>query len=212
MKWILSLISVPALLLFSVLMVYTQEAQQAGKTTADTLPLSMSGLDTEYKINPFDLLEISVYQEQDLFKTVRVSQDGYISFPLIGKVKAAGLDVLGAQQVITDKLAKDYLVDPSVTIFIKEYSSKKVLVIGEVKTPGSYNIPQDKELTVLEAVAQAGGFSQNANIDSTKIIRMENGVKKYIEVKISDITKRGDKTKDITLKPNDVVFVPERIF
>jgi polysaccharide export outer membrane protein len=212
MKRISSLISVMALLLFSVLAVSAKEAKPTEKVVVDTSTAAISDMDTDYKINAFDLLEISVYQEPDLFKSVRVSQDGFISFPLIGKVKLSGLNVMEAQEVITAKLAKDYLVDPSVTIFIKEYSAKKVLVIGEVKSPGSYNIPQDVELTVLEAIGQAGGFSPNANMDGTKIIRMENGVKKYIAVTITDIIKHGDKTKDVPLKPGDVVFVPERIF
>jgi polysaccharide export outer membrane protein len=166
----------------------------------------------EYRVNPFDVLEISVYQEPDLNKTVRVSQDGYVSFPLIGKVAVAGMDILSAEDKIADLLRKDYLVSPDVTILVKEYSTKKVFVMGEVKNPGSYSIPQEKNLTVLESIAMAGGFNGVAAMDGTRIIRVENGAKKNIEVKISDITKRGDKSKDIPLKPNDIVYIPQRLF
>lgn len=166
----------------------------------------------EYKINPSDLLEISVYQEPDLNKIIRVSQDGYISFPLIGKVKIEGITVIEAEEKIAALLGQDYLINPQVTVFIKEYYSKKVVIMGEVKRPGSYEFPQGRDLTVLEAIALAGGFSNVAAIDKTKVIRVENGIQKYIQIKITDITQGGDKSKDIILKPNDIIFVPERIF
>jgi len=169
-------------------------------------------LHEEYKVGAYDLLDISVYQEPDLGKVVRVSQDGFISFPLIGKVKISGLDIIAAEEKIAALLERDYLVNPSVKILVKEYSAKKVFVLGEVKNPGSLSIPQDKKLTVIEAIAMAGGFSATAAIDGTRIIRVENGVKKYLPVKVSDITKRGDKAKDIILVPNDILFIPERVF
>ena len=169
-------------------------------------------LHEEYKVGAYDLLDISVYQEPDLGKVVRVSQDGFISFPLVGKVNVSGLDIIAAEEKIAALLERDYLINPSVKILVKEYSSKKVFVLGEVKNPGSLSIPQDKKLTVIEAIAMAGGFSTTAAIDGTRIIRVENGVKKYLPVKVSDITKRGDKAKDIILEPNDILFIPERIF
>ncbi len=191
----------------------TLSAESSSQTPADpVVPPIVEDISSNYRINPFDLLDISVYQEPDLTKTVRVTKEGFISFPLIGKVQIAGLDILAAEQRIAELLEKDYLVNPSVTVLVKEYNTKKVFVMGEVKTPGSYNIPQDRELTVLESIALAGGFSNVAAIDNTKVIRVENGSKRYINVKISDITKRGDKAKDLILKPNDIIFVPERIF
>ncbi|OGS18334.1 MAG: hypothetical protein A3J83_06560 [Elusimicrobia bacterium RIFOXYA2_FULL_40_6] len=158
------------------------------------------------------MIDVSVYQESDLSKTLRVSQDGYISYPLIGKVKLAGLSISEAEKILADLLGKDYLVDPQVTVFVKEYHSNKVVVMGEVKNPGSYEFPQGRELTVLEAIALSGGFSNIAALDKTKVIRVENGIQKYIQIKISDIIQSGDKSKDIILKPNDIIFVPERMF
>jgi capsular exopolysaccharide synthesis family protein len=165
----------------------------------------------KYAINPFDLLEINVYQEPDLVRTVRVAQDGNITLPLAGKVQVSGLAVIEAEEKIAG-LLKNYLVNPQVSVFIKEYNKKLVFIMGEVIRPGSYNIPQDKQLTVLEAITIAGGFTKVASIDGTRIIRVENGVQQYIQVRISDITKAGDKSKDIILKPNDIIFIPERVF
>src|SRR3989339_370278 len=87
----------------------------------------LNSLPKEYRINPLDLIEISVYQEPDLDKAIRVSQDGYISFPLIGKVKVDGLTIIEAEKTLADLLGKDYLVDPQVNVFVKEYNSKKVV-------------------------------------------------------------------------------------
>jgi len=166
----------------------------------------------EYKINPSELLDITVYQEPDLERTVRVTNDGYISFPLIGKVHVAGLTVIEAESKIASLLGQGYLIDPQISVFIKEFQTEKVVIIGEVKNPGSFDLPQDRELTLLEAIALAGGFTKVASIDGIRVIRVENGVQKYIPVRVSDITKEGDKSKDIVLKPGDIIYVPERIF
>jgi polysaccharide biosynthesis/export protein len=186
------------------------QMQQTGEVAVN-IPKDLNSGE-KYKINPFDVLDISVFQEPDLSKTVRVSQDGFITFPLIGKVAVAGLDVMGAEDKIAGLLEKDYLISPNVNILVKEYNIKKISVMGAVKTPGSYEIPQNRTLTVLESIALAGGFSNVAAQNSTKVIRVENGKQQYIEVKVSDITARGDKSKDIFLMPNDIVFVPERVF
>ncbi|MHB9154853.1 MAG: polysaccharide biosynthesis/export family protein [Endomicrobiales bacterium] len=166
----------------------------------------------EYKINPSELLEISVYQKPDLNRTVRVSADGSISFPLIGKVQVGGCSVIESEEKIARMLGSEYLINPQVTVFVKEYHNKKVFILGEVNAPGSYDIPNDRELTIIEAITLAGGFTKLAAINKTKILRMENGKQRYIEVRVSDITQKGDKSKDITLNPADIIFVPERIF
>lgn len=166
----------------------------------------------EYKIKSQELLEITVYQESDLTRTVRVTGDGFISFPLIGKVHIAELTVIQAEEKIAGLLAKDYLINPQVSVFVKEFQTQKVVIIGQVQNPGSYQLPVGRELTVLEAIAFAGGFTKVASSDNLRIIRVENGVQQTISVKISDITKLGDKTKDIILKPGDIIYIPERIF
>jgi len=166
----------------------------------------------EYKINPSELLQITVYQEPDLERTVRVTNDGYISFPLIGKVMVAGLTVIEAESKIASLLGQDYIIDPQISIFVKEFQTEKVVIIGEVKTPGSYDLPQGRVLTLLEAIALAGGFTKVASIDNIRIIRVEGGKQKYIPVRVSDITKGGDKSKDLILSPGDIIYIPERIF
>jgi len=189
-----------------------KEIPQVQSSELHTDSSKKTGIDRGDRISPLDVLEIKVYQEPSLDRVVRVSQDGNISFPLIGRVKLDTLTVREAESRIESQLGKDFLVNPQVTIFVKEHQNKKISVLGQVKNPGAYDLPQGRNLTVVEAVALAGGFTDIAAVSKTKVIRIEDGVQRYIEVNVSDIIKRGDKTKDIILKPDDIVFVPESIF
>ncbi len=164
-----------------------------------------------YRIGPADLLEITVYQEGDLERKVRVAPDGTITLPLAGSVKVGGLDTAGAENAITEKLRR-YLMAPQVSVFIKEYGAKLVYILGEVKHPGSYPLPSETPMSVLEAVTLAGGFTAYAAMDRPRVIRSIDGRHENHFIEISKITKDGDRTKDMLLKPNDVIFIPESFF
>jgi len=164
-----------------------------------------------YKIQPGDLLEITVFKEADMNRTVRVSGNGTLTFPLAGNLKLSELTVPDAEALLADKLS-EFLVKPQVTAFIKEYSNKQIYVLGEVKRPGSITLPAERSLTVLEAITLAGGFTDLAAPDRTKVLRNANGQNQNIQVEISRITKQGDKSADITLEPNDTVFIPQSFF
>ena len=166
----------------------------------------------EYRINPLDIIKINIFMEDDLQKVYRVSQSGYISYPFAGKVRVAGLTVSELEEKLTRLLSPDYFVNPQITVYVKEYHSRKIFILGAVNNPGSYSIPPEKELSVVEAISLAGGFTKVAALNKTKIIRVENGREKNIEVKITEITKEGDKSKDIKLQPNDIIIIPESFF
>ncbi len=165
----------------------------------------------DYLIQAGDLVEIKVYQEDDMDRTLRVATNGSITFPLIGNIKIAGLTVSAAEQSLENAL-QAYLKTPSVSFLIKEYANKTVYVLGEVKKPSSISILPEKTMTLLEAITSAGGFTDVAAISKVKILRTENGVQKSIEVDVSRITKEGNKQYDIPLKPADIVFVPQSLF
>ena len=165
----------------------------------------------DYKIGGADLLDITVYQQTDLDRKLRVSQKGTISFPLVGMVTVGGLSISEAEAALSAQL-KEYVVNPQVTIFIREYGNKKIFVLGEVAKPGSYELPTESKLTVLEAVSLAGGFTPIAAPDRTKVIRNSDGKSQSFTIEVSAITKRGDKQKDMPLEPNDVVYVPQSFF
>lgn len=166
----------------------------------------------DYHLQPEDILSITVYEQSDLTTRVRITSEGKISFPLLGKVKAAGLTVSELKDKIAELLEKDYLVNPQVHVFIEEYHVKQISVLGAVKNPGRYDMYTERETTILEAIAMAGGFSDVAAVNHTRIIRSEEGEKSVIQIRITDITKKGQKEKDVALKPGDIIFVPESFF
>ena len=166
---------------------------------------------SDYLLQPGDLVDIQVYKEEDMSRTLRISTQGNIAFPLVGNIKIADLNVSQAANKIEEKL-KSYLKNPSVSLLIKEYANKTLYVLGQVKKPSSIAIPPEKTMTVLEAITSAGGFTDIAAISKVKVLRMENGQQRSIEVDVSQITKEGNKQLDIALKPGDVVFVPQSLF
>lgn len=166
---------------------------------------------TDYKISSADLVAVTVYQDPDMSRKVRVNSNGTAALPLIGAVKIGGLSLLDAQAVIEYKLAK-FLVNPQVSLFIEEYGNKLVFVMGEVQKPGSYPIPTEKSLTVLEAVSTAGGFTPIAAQDRTKVLRNVNGNSVTFTIEVKAITQGGQKDKDLVLEPNDVIYVPQSFF
>ncbi len=257
----------------------------------------------EYIIGGKDVIEITVYDEPDLYRKVRVSNHGNISFPLIGDVKVAGLTELETEKRIEDFLKQGYIVNPQVSINILEYRSNEIYILGAVNKPGAYPlmgdtallealsraggiatttegspagnelflireelgsaggieytridlnrllaqgdlslnitlkdkdtiyVPQadsvfvfgevnspgsykllEKEITVLEAITMAGGLTKYAAPNRIRVISNEDGVGKIIKVDVKKITKSGDRSKDIVLKPGDVVVVPQSYF
>ena len=159
------------------------------------------GSDKEYVISSADILEVTVYGEGDLSITTRVSQDGTISYPLLGNIKAAGFTVRELGAYITDLLGQDYLVMPQVSIFVKEYA--KISVLGQVKTQGAYQMKEN--LTLTQAIALTGGFTPIADTSRIKIIRNIGGQKETLEVNVDLILEKA--APDIELKANDTIIV-----
>jgi polysaccharide export outer membrane protein len=114
----------------------------------------------DYKIGPEDLLEISVFEEEKLNKTVRVSSQGNISLPLLGVFRVKGLTANELEKEIRELLAEKYLQNPHVSVFIKEYRSQRITVIGSVEKPGPYDVTGQK--SILAVLGMAGGLKEDA--------------------------------------------------
>jgi len=164
--------------------------------------------ENEYHIAVHNILEISVCDEKELDTTARVAPNGTITFPLIGNVNAAGLTARELEAKLTELLEKDYLVNPQVIVFIKEYS--KAYVLGQVQKPGAYELRTG--LTVVGAIALAGGLTDIAQGNGTTVLRMFGNKKETISVPVDSILKGGDKSKDIVVNPDDIITVPESAF
>lgn len=165
----------------------------------------------EYRIAPQDLLDISVYGEADLTRPARVTAEGKINFPLIGEVPLAGLTLAQAEAALRQKL-NAFVVNPFVSVNVKESHARRVVILGEVMKPGAIDIPTNSPLTCVEAIAQAGGFTKYASGNSVRVVRKTaEGGQETLTVPVNDVTK-GDKAKDIVLQPEDVIFVPQTLF
>ncbi len=257
----------------------------------------------DYRVGGYDVLDITVYEEPDLSREkVRISADGYISFPLIGRMKVDGLTTSDIERLISLELAQgQFILDAHVSVTVSDYKSKQFMVLGSVKEPGTYplqakervldaisraggidfeqggkqgmiirtensntdhekkiviriDVPSllkggdqlsnllladkdllyipkaeyfyiigqvqkpgsypylEKEITLVEALSKAGGFTQIAARNRTRIIRVEAGVEKIITIKVDAITEAGKKGQDVRIQPGDVIVVPESFF
>lgn len=164
-----------------------------------------------YKLQPGDLVEIQVFREDNMSRTLRISGKGTVTFPLVGVITIAGRSLEEAEQELGERLTQ-YLKNPQVSMLVKEYGNKTVYVLGQVKKPAAIQIPPEKPLTVLEAITSVGGFTDIANTSKVRVLRMNNGQQTAMDVDVTQITKQGDKSLDISLMPGDVVFVPQSMF
>jgi len=154
-----------------------------------------------------DNVEIRVFRQEDLTTSGQLSPNGTITMPLIGAVKMSGLTTDQAAAAITAKLKDGYLVNPQVSVTIEGRVRRSVTVLGQVQNPGVFEIPADRQLTLVEAVGMAGGATR---ISNTKKITLKRSGGKVQTVNLKDIT--AGKTADIVLRDGDVLDVPESIF
>jgi polysaccharide export outer membrane protein len=166
---------------------------------------------SDYRLAPADLISVTVYQEKDMDRNVRVNTDGTVSLPLIGTVAIGGSTLADAQAAIEKKLSQ-YLVSPQVSLFIEDYGNKTIYVMGEVAKPGSYPIPTESRMTLLEAISTAGGFTPVAAQDRARVLRYVDGQSVTYTINTKAITQQGQKDKDMVLIPNDIVYIPQSFF
>jgi polysaccharide export outer membrane protein len=155
------------------------------------------------------VLKIVVYENDDLTTTVRVSGENVIVVPLIGRVDVNGLNISQIADKIKDLLADGYLVDPHVSIFIEEFRSRNVTVLGNVGKPGLYELSE--ETTLLELLSKAGGVSEDAG--SQAIIKRrqpsDKNTLQIIRIDLQRLLEEGDTSVNVTVRDQDSVFIPK---
>ena len=159
----------------------------------------------DYKLGPEDVLQISVWRDEELSREVIVRPDGYISFPLVQDVKAGGRTVEQVRAEIQKKIM-EYVPDAPVTVMLVKVLSPKYYVVGKVNRPGMFILGQ--KTTVLQALALAGGTSQFASKSSIMVIRPTASGHKAIEFDYDDVTSGDGLDKIVYLEPGDTVVVP----
>jgi polysaccharide export outer membrane protein len=159
-----------------------------------------------YVVGEGDVLKVMVYDHPDLTTIVRVSGGGTIAFPLIGLIQVKGLNVDQIAQKVADQLSKGYVVRPQVSVFIEEFRSKKVTIIGEVGRPGLYELSGSTSL--MELISQAGGLTQNYG--NTVTIRRKTTPEKEeksININLKDVLESGGASLDVPILDGDSVVV-----
>ncbi len=156
-----------------------------------------------------DVFDVRVFGEEDLTSSYRVAQDGTIDFPLVGRLEVAGLEPGEiADRIVAMLRDGHFLINPSVSVLVQEYNSKRISVLGAVESPGNFSITSG--LTVVQAIGLAGGFSALANRDGTFVTRRVNGELRRFPVRVDRVMNGTE--DDLRLQAQDIVFVPERVF
>lgn len=170
------------------------------------LAVPAAGIDeAHYRLGQGDILRITVYDHPDLETKVRVNADGSIPFPLIGTVRVGGLNAALAADAIAGRLGEGFLVNPQVAVFVEEFRSQKAAVMGQVKTPGLYEL--SGQTTLLQLISKAGGVTPDA--DETVTIKRPSGQggEEVVTVNLKEIMERGDPALDVLVQGGDSILV-----
>ena len=189
----------------ALIFIYPLNAEEAPPSLSISTPQERP---IEYIISEEDTLDISIWEWPDLKTETIVRPDGKISFPLIGDVQASGLTLTKLDEEITVRLS-EYIRNPEVLVVFKSSGGKKVIILGEVNDPGVYKLTG--RYTVMEALALAGGFTNDAVLRNVVIIRGGPNNPKPMSLNLSKTIKKGDLTQDISLQTEDIVYVPKTI-
>ena len=162
----------------------------------------------QFTLGTRDEIAITVWRNDDLKRTVQVDPSGNIQFPLIGEMKASGLTIVQLREKITLQLSK-YIVNPQVDIAVTSLKNLKVYVLGEVKSPGTFDWRTG--MLAWEGISQAGGFTTDANEDNILLVRSENGKAVIKALNLHGMLKGENLTQDVYLRNGDVVYVLPRV-
>jgi len=186
-------------------------AQESNPSTASTVAGSKpSEGDKLYVLGFNDVVQMKVYQEDDMTTQVRIEKDGNVALPLLGSVVIGGKTLEQATKQITELLNKDYLVNPQVNLTVVEYAKRKFTLLGQVQRPGTYEIPNEESINLLQAIAIAGGYTRLGAPWKITVQRMVNGEQKVFKLNAETMSK--DKTsKPFIIQTDDTITVGEKL-
>lgn len=167
---------------------------------------------TDYVLQPSDLIRVLIFQEPDLLREVRITQEYTINLPMIGTIDLRGRTVRQAEEIIRSLYDRDYLVNPQVNLTVLEYSQRTVQVVGAVNNPGAVVFPPEQKMGLVEAIARAGGQSRIADLKRVQLTRTSaEGKTETFTINVVDLMKGASSEQWLLLK-GDVVLVPEKLF
>ncbi|MEO7775094.1 MAG: polysaccharide biosynthesis/export family protein [Steroidobacteraceae bacterium] len=168
---------------------------------AQTLPATSAATTGDYRLQAGDRLHVSVWKELEMQKEIIIAPDGRISFPLAGEINAAGRSISDVRKDIETRLKK-YMPDPVVTVTVLQIGGNVAYVIGQVQKPGA--IIMNPQITVLQALAVAGGGTPFAKLDNTIVIRAG----KVMPFRYGQVSEGKNLQQNVTLESGDVIVVP----
>jgi polysaccharide export outer membrane protein len=184
--------------------IHAQSKPQSPGTNGSPTTTSSGALPTDYVIGVDDLLSVVFWKEKDLSAEVVVRPDGKISLPMLNDVPAVGMTPEQLAKSI-EQAALKFVRDPGATVMVKEVRSRKVYVVGEVGRPGPF--PLGNEMTVLQAIAEAGGLLEHANKGDVAVVRMVNGKEQRFKFNYNDVVRGKNTQQNIRLLPGDTILV-----
>lgn len=180
-------------------------AAPAAVATTATVP------DSNYLIQSNDLLEVLVFQEDDMTRRLRVAKDGSVNLPLIGTVQAGRRTADDLATSIRRQLADGYLANPQVSVTVLAYAKRRFTILGQVNRPGAYDMPDNTGLSLVQAVGMAGGYTRLAAPKKVLVKRVVNGQETVLRLDVESMA-RDERAGVFELLPGDTVTVPESIF
>lgn len=159
-------------------------------------------------LGPTDKFSVRVFEEKELSGEFTVAPDGTINYPHIGRVTVEGKTCADIERTLSEGLEDGYLKKATVSCTIVEYNSKRIFIFGEVKSPGSF--PYKTNITIIDAFALAGGFTERANSNNTRLTRVINGDEVQVRIPMQEIVE--GRRKNLKLLPGDIVYVPESAY
>lgn len=196
--------------LFAVALRAQDASTSSGTSSATSQAAPSATTKVDYVLLPSDLLRVQVFQEDDLTREVRISQENTINLPLIGSIDVKGKTVRELRETIRELYDRDYLVNPQINVFVLEYAKRSVNVLGSVNTPGVVLFPQEQGMALLDAISRVGGFTRLADRKRLKLTRTIEGKTTSYIINADDII-QGSAKDPWVLVQDDVIFVPERI-
>ena len=164
-----------------------------------------------YQLSAGDMVSIKVFREPDLDSLQRLSKDGTINFPLLGVIRLGGMTTNEAAAHVASLLDRDYVHHPQVSVTITTYNKMHFTVLGQVATPGTFDIPEEQAIDLLSAIARAGGFTRLADQHKVMVRRMVAGQEDTQTINVSQMMQNKSIPRFV-IEPNDTISVPERFF
>jgi polysaccharide biosynthesis/export protein len=196
--------------IFCALVFASWSAWAAAAETSAATP-AITNVRPDYVLVPNDTIMVKVYQESDLDAKVRISKDGTIVLPLLGQVSVGGKTREDAARLIRDLLAEKYLVSPQVSLDIAEYSKRRFTVLGQVQRPGTYDLPGDEAVNLLQAISMAGGYTRLGTGRGVSVQRGQGVDKKVFKLDADSMAKEQG-VKVFEIMADDTITIGEKIF